>query len=146
MRRKDDTSLLIYAKNIPQSMFDFKPSPKKKTIYITKTGKEKITLSNKEYQFVKAQYKQVREFIWPDKLFQNSLRITSDSLAEFLYKDRSRTVYLISKPIFLRNNTIALAHYTRLCCGGIYGDDHLLYFKKESGKWLKWIFISEGYF
>ena len=144
INRKSDTTLLIYTQRIHPGMFDNKPFPLKVTKNVTGDDKKSIRLYQREYNYVRDQWRQLKGYEWPANLFTNSLRIKTDSLAEFLHEDRSRVVYLISKPIFIRNNTVALVHYSRLCCGGIYGSDEVLFYKKEIGRWNKWIFISQG--
>jgi hypothetical protein len=109
-------------------------------------NKGQISLTNKEYKFIKRQWKSYKGFIWPDSLLNNSLRIEQDSVYNYLSADKKRNVYQFSKPIFIRNNSIALIHLTTLCCGQIYGSDHLVYFRKDNYGWKKWIFIREGYY
>lgn len=146
INRKSDTTVLIYTEKIHPEMFDNKPYLKKITKSEIVDEKKLIKLNQREYKYIKEQWGQLKNHEWPANLFINSLRIKTDSLAEFLHQDRSRVVYLISKPIFIRNNSIALVHYSRLCCGGIYGPDEVIFYKKENDRWKKWVFVSQGAF
>ena len=78
--------------------------------------------------------------------YKNHRMIEIDSVMSHLKKDRENQVVYLSHPIFIRKDSIAVIFFANFCCGGINGPANLSLYKKENGKWWKWIAISGGIF
>lgn len=72
--------------------------------------------------------------------------LTNDSLMQYLAYDVENTIALISKPVFLRDSTVAVCYFVNLCCGHIYGYLNFSFYKIENGIWTRWIDIRSGAF
>jgi hypothetical protein len=143
--RDRKTDSLFYTGKMDEGMFDRKFCPGKFTRNPEDYDNNFIRLTAREHRYIKRQWMLLKDNEWPTDLFANSWRIKMDSsLAYFLSQNRSRVVYLFSKPIFIRNNTVALVYNIRLCCGGIYGPYELVYYRREGDTWKKWVFVREG--
>lgn len=149
IKRKTDSSTIFYTDKVDSGMYSnmVNKSLIKKTIKdIDKRNKNKLHLTTREIKYLKQRLEGNNLQQWPENLFTNSKRIANDSTHLFLVKDRDRDLYLLSKPIFIRGNAIALFYVAHLCCGGIYGPVDLSFYKKENNKWQKWIRIDGGAF
>lgn len=149
IKRKSDTSLIYYTDKVDAGMYDYmmkKQLLKKHVKAIGTTNKATLTLTSAEINQLKKTLTTSKSHQWQEELFEGSIRIPSDSTHSFLFNDRNKDLYLFSRPAFIRNNTIALFYVVHLCCGGIYGPVDLSFYRRENGKWQKWITIDGGAF
>jgi hypothetical protein len=92
---------------------------------------------------------------WNDNIFENSMRIPADSLMHAAisindYKTpasirKYKYVWHFSKPILIRNNTIAFVQYAYIC-GPECGNEEIAFYKKMGDRWTKWVLIGGGEF
>lgn len=149
IKRKSDTSLIYYTDKVDVGMYDYmmkKKLLKRHIKAIGSTNKSTLTLTSAEVNQLKQSLAASKSHQWQEELFPSSKRISSDSTHSFLFSDRNKDLYLFSRPSFIRDNTIALFYVVHLCCGGIYGPVDLSFYRKENGKWQKWIMIDGGAF
>lgn len=165
--------LLVYVdkvnmqKSIPIRLKEFIQSGKLSNIRKNKSGTlSALTKAEKKYLLTNIK----RKTNWPDNLFANSKRINADSLWTFLnqeninritninkaalnqdslaYKKATRQfpfVFVFTKPVYIRNNTICLISFAAMC-GRDCGRDEISFYKKENNVWTKWIVVSAGDF
>jgi len=111
----------------------------------------KIALTNEERRFIIDALDSIGNYSWPDNLFNNSKRINNkDVFATAAWVDDGRNkqrrfVYVFSKPIYIRNNSVALISYARIC-GGECGSTETAFYKRVDGIWVVDIIISGGDF
>lgn len=145
INRKSDTSVIAYLDKISPLMYDdMERFVRNKKVWDTKQKKYVFTLSKKEQKSILTQLASVRETVWDDNLFPKSERIIDDKFREYLKEHSTREVYIFSKPVFIRNNTIALFYLVRLCCGGVHGPIEWSYFKKTNDGWIQWDIVDES--
>ncbi len=107
---------------------------------------------------------------WPDSLFTGSLRLEADSTWTYLKQmnaSRFETinqanalndtllirelqtdypyVFVLARPIYIRNNTVCLVFYFAFC-GHTCGQSEASFYKKENDEWTKWILFSASDF
>lgn len=151
------------AKNsINQQFYDGNNSNKKIAFRFTK----------KERQYILQQLKHCTNPYWSDSLFSNSKMIKLDSFHQhFRTKNNARRkiiplletpgysrefrsamikelgrrdwVFIFSKPIYLRNNSLVVL-YLEPRCGWDCGYDELAVYRINKGLWEKWISIFQG--
>ena len=149
VKRNSDSSLIYYTDKVDAGMYSYmieKKLVKRRIKDISSTNKANLTLTNFEITQLKQNLANYKFHQWPEKLFTNSKRISSDSTLSFLSNNKNNDLYLFSKPAFIRNNTIGLFYVVRLCCGGINGPVDLSFYRRENGKWQRWITIGGGAF
>lgn len=149
VKRKSDRSLIYYTDKVDAGMYDYmmrKVLRKRRINDLSATNKATLTLTRGEINHLQQSLAASKKFEWQQGLFTSSKLIISDSTHSFLFSDREKDLYLFSKPAFIRNNTIALFYVLHLCCGGIYGPVDLSFYRRENGKWQRWIRIVGGAF
>ncbi|XZF15527.1 hypothetical protein ACTHGU_05280 [Chitinophagaceae bacterium MMS25-I14] len=112
-------------------------------------GKDTTSLTDDDWKQLLLQMKKYPNFVWPEDLFlhprrlkgdihayYNSLRKTKDSNNREAYR-----VHIFSKPLYIRNGTVAVTGYALA-----YVLTDCAFYKKENGRWVKWITISSGVF
>lgn len=127
-----------------------------------------IRLSKKERKYLFQQIEAYKDFKWNENLFPNSIKIKKDSMWSYIswetnilrekqknailskdtialkeIKKELPRVYGFSKPIFIRNNSICLLYHFSMC-GNPCGHYEINFYKKENGKWIKWIEMARG--
>jgi hypothetical protein len=131
------------------------------------TKQNKLRLTKSEYKYLLQQVKKYENYVWDSNLFNNSKRISADSMWTYLDNEKRvfskirenaimnkdtltlrklrypLWVYGFSKPIYFRNNNICLLYYVAMC-GNPCGHDAVCFYKKEDNKWTKWIEIDGG--
>jgi len=83
------------------------------------------------------------------KLTDNSTEFTiveENQAISHLKSNYGNQVVYISKPLFIRNESLAIAFFANLCCGQIYGYVNFSFYRKENEIWKRWIDISSGAF
>ncbi|HEY0897730.1 MAG TPA: hypothetical protein VGD90_00290 [Sphingobacteriaceae bacterium] len=108
--------------------------------------KDFLVLTNQEKSQVKRELELMNQQLWPKGLFKNSIMLDRDSLGYLSkplgylkYGKKYKTgFYTFSKPIFLRNNTICIL-FLDYWCSGLCGDTDISVYKKENGRWKKWL-------
>ncbi|NUY82752.1 hypothetical protein HUK80_17750 [Flavobacterium sp. MAH-1] len=125
--------------NLKNNKEFFSPIDKSDRISITKEEQKKII------QEIQMQYGKTLD----TKLFSSNKWISIDYIKSYLEEkteyNNSNRVMMISKPVYIRNNTICVVYFMHLCCGS-GGQTSLWFYKKENGNWDKWIPISQGLF
>jgi len=110
---------------------------------------DSIKLSPKEKTYLIDELRASVNYEWNLKK-KNKLMVVENnsplSIQDFLMKDRNRELKIISKPIFIRDNSIVCIFSAHLCCGHIYGHTSLSFYKIIDGKWTEWIAILRGDF
>ncbi|MFK7750283.1 MAG: hypothetical protein AB8B65_17970 [Kordia sp.] len=110
---------------------------------------DSIALTPKEKKYLLTELKASKDFEWnltkktTLKIADNSRWLTNRDSSK---KHRNRRLKIVSKPIFIRNNTIACVYSTDLCCGKINGHTSLSLYKRINNKWTEWIAICQGDF
>ena len=64
----------------------------------------------------------------------------------FLKNNEGSQVLFLSKPLFIRDGTVAISFFSNLCCGGISGSINVSAYRKEDHVWTRWIDLSAGEF
>lgn len=124
----------------------------------------KLTKAEKNYLLTQIG----QQIVWNNGLFPNSVRIDSDSMWTYLMRQKSikkasmsetilnhdtitfkelnrqyNFVYIFTKPIYIRDNTICLITYSAMC-GTDCGRSEISFYKKENNIWSKWLIVSAG--
>ncbi len=136
----------------------------------------RFTITDSEVQDILKQIKDNKNYIFPENLLENSVRIAKDSTKTFMdvelqkyYKEmhavfdtkdslkikefrekaikpydyRHRCyINFLSKPIYIRNNTVALVSNTIFCNHG--GDYLLAFYEKKDNEWVEIVAIAQG--
>lgn len=96
-----------------------------------------LTKNEKKYLLKKVDEQQ--GFVWPDNLFQNVRKDSSDKKnLTSNFKKFFQPIYNFSKPIFIRNDSICIFYYGYYC-GGECGQGSVEIYHKIDGKWTNWI-------
>lgn len=101
----------------------------KKIIEKGKTRVEQFVLKPSERRLIDSIYSSASNSSW---LYNNQ---TNESI-------NSEKTYTLSKPIFLRNGSVCLFYYSYFC-GPLCGQGNLSLYKKEKGKWVRWISLYD---
>lgn len=120
-----------------ESSLQYYDNPVKKT--------ESIILTKKEKDYLISELSK-SEIDWDLSTENKLVEVDYEDILEFLKADRNRELRIISKPIFIRDKTIACLFSTHLCCGRINGHQTLCLYKKIDGKWKRWIHLTHGDF
>ncbi|WP_298509228.1 hypothetical protein [uncultured Kordia sp.] len=155
LESSDENSKVGYLKKVHFGMlsFDLKNFEGHKSLtystYQRNTKRtDSITLSSTEKKYLITELRASKNFEW-NLNRKNKLLVVenNESLAvHFLAKNKNSLLKIVSKPIFIRNNTIACVYSADLCCGHIYGHTSLSFYKRINGKWTEWIVICQGDF
>jgi hypothetical protein len=161
---------VIYADRLSKYSVDFISSHLNKRAYTTKMKDgtvRSLKLSKKEHRYLLKNVKELGSHVFPNILFENSLVMPEDSILHFLkglYEAERRkydtmslrekadrfqrpwwpNIFIFSKPIMLRNNSLMLL-YTLRRYGENGGEILLSFYKKIDGSWTRWVFASQGY-
>jgi competence protein ComGC len=111
---------------------------------ISKEGRklDSLILSKKEIEKLLLNLK--KQTVWEDNLFENSTGL-EDRNDKYKKNNKSKYIFVFTKPIYIRNNSICFVSYAAIC-GGDCGVFESAFFIKEKTKWKKWIIISGGEF
>jgi len=115
-----------------------------------------LLLSRDEQRLIVSELDSIRNFCWPENLFARSKRVPWKELLSYAkyepaYDSLTKRwandsyVYSFSKPVYIRNGTIAYFGMARMC-GGDCGQDEEAFYKYENGKWVKFISLGTGEF
>ncbi len=103
--------------------------------------------------------KDITKISWEDSLFSNSREISVDSMWSYISNRQKAlsfssnstnninnivsycSIFQFSKPIFMRNNTIAIFYFMRLC-GSSCGVEDLSIYKFQNGTYERWLVIK----
>jgi len=124
----------------------------------------KLTIGERNY--IIAELKKGLTLKFPDKLFENSIRLSSDSIGfkvdkmnilrndsikksaeiSHLWPKDFRELYkwsfFFTKPIYIRNQSVIFAYFMYYTLNG--GEEGLWIYRKKEDKWIRWIAISGG--
>ncbi|MXV49950.1 hypothetical protein GS399_03125 [Pedobacter sp. HMF7647] len=123
------------------TLFDF--AKKNKYLILTKSEKEDI----------QTELAKISEQRWPDGIIQHSSKLSLDSLKGIIgpqglgwndnyYKKYKTGFYTLSKPVFIRNETICF-FYAGYHCGNLCGHGSVAVYLFNKGKWEKWLVLEE---
>jgi hypothetical protein len=114
-----------------------------------------IEITNGEKKQILEELKRLKHQIWGTNLFPNSIRIPADSFMRNAISINSshasaknriyKYAWQFCKPIFLRNNSIAIVQYIYLC-GQQCGEEEVSFYKNIDGHWKRWIRVSGSVF
>ncbi|MDB5159272.1 MAG: hypothetical protein JWR50_3979 [Mucilaginibacter sp.] len=115
----------------------------------TNIKKDSLVLSDKEVSYVLSELEKMRNYKWSDGLLPDSKVIPIDTITKISKAFREKAwghfnemgiygILTISRPVFLRNDTICLFYFSENCgpdCAG----GHFTVYKKVKGYWAQWI-------
>ncbi len=153
---------------------DFPEHLKKRILEGTITSQRKtkpepsITLSKKEQNFILSEL--AKPVVWPKELFANGKLMNAKTMWAHLDEERAKRftlmnqatlnkdtleakrlsreysyVFVFTKPIYIRNNTVCLVTMAALC-GNPCGFTETSFYKREKDSWVKWIGVAQGDF
>lgn len=114
---------------------------------------ERLVLSPEERKLIDSFYASPENFRWTKGLV-NATLISADTV-QSLYEGKgdignylgthygARTLYTLSKPVFLRNNSLCI-FYKETECGMLCGSGTFAIYKREKGQW-KWYMVLESW-
>jgi hypothetical protein len=106
---------------------------RKEIIFEDKTSRvDTLVLSPDELAFIGQELKN-QQHDWLTSCFPTT-RLISKHSADSIYSTSIYRLHSISRPIFLRNNSLCL-FYSDYACGPLCGGGSLSFYKKENGKW-----------
>lgn len=119
---------------------------KKKNTFHNKIDlNDSLVLTKTDYKIISTELKKDKTIDWDKLNFQN-IEFTDEENWEILALDFKNHSFLeLGKPIFLKNNTIAICSEIYLCSRDC-GYNYFGFYKKIDGKWKQWIPINKGYF
>lgn len=173
LRKDHPEGVLVYTDRLDDAVIsEMKKSLRKRT-YIGKTALNKsdtLTLSRSEIKYIDSVVSAFPKLFWTHSLFSHSERISRDSLWPRIDKQfkksydslvkattdfgrqiarrewiKNANTFQFATPIFLRNRTIFIFYYMRLC-GSLCGVTDLSVYRLENGAYKRWIVISKGVF
>jgi len=126
---------------------------------ITGHTKTEFVPSALEMSQIQHAAKYITKIRWDDSLFSNSREISVDSMWSYISNRQKElsfssntsdninnivsycSVFQFSKPIFLRNKTIVIFYFMRLC-GSSCGEENLSIYRLQNGKYQRWLTIQ----
>jgi len=140
----------------------------KKDTLINSNNNDYLVLTPAEKVFIKSEVLKNNNYCWDDGVFENSLIIHKDSMWNYLkiqntliydsllvayenadstsikkYRFKYAWVFLFSKPIFLRNESVCLLSFAAFVSPN-GGHAEMGFYRKNNGKWEGWIGLSSG--
>lgn len=104
-----------------------------------------IDLTVSERKFLTEQTRLMVGAEWKENNFEKFKLINEDEVASYMKRNDGNNYLGVSKPIFFRNNEIALMYFVNLCCGYVGGGYYFYgFYKKIDGHWKEWIPIQSG--
>ena len=117
------------------------------------TTKITLSLSKKEIEFLDHSFKTSKVASWKQNMFENSVLVSGDSIKKifsdktkslpFFHKNFGVKYFLISPPIFFRNNTLVIFRICELYYP-VAGYDLLYIYEKRNSSWHQLMFIHTG--
>ena len=159
LRREPGSDSIRYTDQIKAvTDFSFTENFKNSSIIgydFSKKSKVNIKLSKKENAQLRKELRNFYGVRWRDSLFTNSRMIPADSMWSTISKGirfafavnpnadymSYSTVFQFSKPIFLRNRSIAIFYFLRLCSSQCGVEDFSVY-KLDNGEYKRWLILS----
>ena len=116
-----------------------KPSALDSEDYLCEVSKINL-LETQEVKQINKRFKKSLNFIWQNNQFKN-LKIISDSYYKKSDKDKlveklKQNVFVISKPIFIKEGNYCI-FFCQTVCGNICGNGDLSLYAKEKGIWIR---------
>lgn len=115
-------------------------------------GKDTIIISKAERASLLAQLKKYGDYIWPDHLFPNSKYAHPDSASYIVARSIAKNnlaykelpyYYIFSKPMYIRNNIVALVAF-----GTWRGEDdgisHVAFYRLKNERWEFMAYLTGG--
>ncbi|MBM6498723.1 hypothetical protein [Flavobacterium macrobrachii] len=117
---------------------------KKSKTFISKDNlNDKITLSEKEGIDIINQIINDNNHSWKAEMIDSADIVDNYSSREAMKKkDKKQTLIIISKPVFIRDKTIAIVYFGNFIYYKEYGYSDFCFYKLINGVWTKWIEIS----
>ncbi|RZK23001.1 MAG: hypothetical protein EOO43_08965 [Flavobacterium sp.] len=120
-----------------------------RTITYSETGKtisDTLFLTKPEKLYIDSCIQSLNSFTWTEdekvkcglERFKLITNHTQKKLPDF-----DHIVYSITKPIFIRQNSICFLFYD-YSCGNLCGQGNLILLKKEEGNWVRWLTIFQS--
>lgn len=152
---------LVVAERLDSSFYNSIRLNLKKGLFLKRvtydTGKTTIVdtfaLSNSELIYIDSCLESSVNTIWTDEYIGNSILLSKDTV-DYIYSKHAseidgylwknygdRRIFFLSKPIFLRNNTICIFE-DDMDCGVLCGGGDLVIYKKNKGSWSRYMTIS----
>jgi hypothetical protein len=101
---------------------------------------ERLVLTKKDRRAIRRQLREIRFHLWDIKA------LTRYGISNFIIPDKEaldsayrydRYIYTISRPIFIKNNSICFA-YVDHTCGALCGEGDFIIYRREGGIWRRW--------
>ena len=117
----------------------------KDTIRTLMEGAHDFIITKDERRYINQELDAMQSFAWPVGLLDSSKMITAKKLRKvigknpknwgYVHKHYGDSFYYFSKPIFFRNNTLAIFYRGSYCDWTLCGNGELDIYDKENGKW-----------
>lgn len=138
--KRNTTKNGILSQNIKEFL-----KKKKKTFSNKRHPNDSLVLTKTDYKIISTELKKDETIDWNKFNFQN-IEFTDEENWEVLALDFKNHSFLeLGKPIFLKNNSIAISSEMYLCSRDC-GYNYFGFYKKIDGKWKQWIPINNGIF
>lgn len=109
---------------------------------------DRLVLTQQERSSIQNEIKLQAQVSWTSQLFENGKVLTQATL-DSIYRDPNyswtdfkahygASLYCLSKPIFIRNNSLCLFYYS-YTCGDRCGEGKLRIFRKTGATWVPWL-------
>ena len=137
IQNQNDLDLIGYLDVYDTSGYDFfSRYTRKRKVWDEVSKSYTLKLSASERKYLNRQIEKARHYRLPDGLIPNAILIPQNSLQEHVLRYPARKVYIISKPMFIRKNSVALLSYTQLNPGTTFPVKTIAaYYQKVNGGW-----------
>jgi hypothetical protein len=116
------------------------------------TVKTTLSLSKREIKYIDSEFNTIKPVAWNQNMFENSVMITKDSLEifydglkgpKYFQNHFAKKYFLFSKPVFIRNNSVAIFRLYEMY-GPSSGYDLLYIYQRAADKWQQLMLIYMG--
>lgn len=106
---------------------------------------DSLTFTEQEKDSILLFFRNIKNLTFSDNTKRFQI-VPANEISLHLQKDFENQVVFVSRPLFIREGTVAVAFFANFCCGGINGPAHLSLYREENAIWTRWIYLSAGEF